>query len=380
MKTYFSKMFICFFALLFIFSSVAFASNIEPRENEAVTTAENNQVVESFETNYEILYSDLYLFNNSVDIPQIVDGNVFVYGQNVNITGVIRGNLFVMANTLNISSEAIIQGSVFALSNSMKISGEVSDVYALSADFSLEENGTIYRNLYVFANSASLTGKITRDAYISSSNLSFGENATNVIGGNLNYTSNNEIELDEGIVGGEIVFNKVEDPEVNIGDVVLQIVSSIVSALLFTLVIIAISIWFAPDFRNKAKDIFITKGLKAFLNGLLVLFGGILASAIIALFTYGFGFGIGLFLIATIIMAYIVSSSIFSMAVGSLIAEKLKKKKNSIGMYILFTLLITLAIKLIAYIPYLGSLVKFIVSVIGLGILCLNAYKREPVK
>ena len=42
-----------------------------------------------------------------------------------------------------------------------------------------------------------------------------------------------------------------------------------------------------------------------------------------------------------------------------------------------FALLVVLALNLIGYIPYIGGPIKFIASMVGLGILCINAYKRE---
>lgn len=389
MKTYFCKIFAFLLALFMVLSPIALASNIEPREGgETVVTSENGEIQESFETNYEIVYSDLYLYNTNLEISQIVDGNVFAYGQNVNVTGVIRGNLFVMANELTISDEAIIQGSVFALANNINASGEISDIYAMSSNFTMSENGLINRNAYLIANSISLSGQITRDAYLSVQNLSFGENAKQVIGGNLNYNSNNEIELDDGIVGGEVNFTKIEEQEVSAGDIAWSIASSIISSLVFAIGIILITTWFAPEFKNKTAEILASKSLKAFGTGLLVLFGGLLATIIIALFTYGFGLGIGLFIAALIALAYIASGTIFSIAVGSLIAQKLENRKSNnsknektgkgkYGMYILFALLITLALNLVEYIPFVGSPIKFIASIIGLGILILNLYKRK---
>lgn len=386
MKTNFLKISLCIFLALFIvLSPIAFASNsIEPRQVEAVTTSEDSDVLASFETNYEIKYSDLFFYDNNVEISQIVDGNVFAYGQTVNVTGVIRGDLFVMANNLTIDGEAIIQGNVFALANTIEISGEISDIYAMSNTLSLTDQGLVDRNAYLIANSISLSGQITRDAYISTKDLSFTENVTPVIGGNLNYTSNNEIQLEDGIVSGEINFTKVEEQTQTAGDIVWSIVSSTISALVFSLIIILISIWFAPNFRNRAAEIIAKQNLKALGNGLLVLFGGILASLILALFTYGFGVGIGVFLIALIILAYIVSNTIFSISIGALIAKKLdkgnskdKEKQGKTGIFILFALLITLVLELIKYVPFVGTPIRFITSILGLGILCINAYKRK---
>ena len=213
MRTNFLKISLCVFLALFIvFSPIAYASNnIEPRQSDVTTTSENSDILASFETNYEIIYSDSYFYDNNVEVSQIIDGNVFAYGQTVNITGVIRGDLFVIADNLTISEEAIIQGNVFALANSTEISGEISDVYAMSSTFSLNNEGLIDRSIYLMANSVSLSGKITRDAYISTQNLSFDKNATNVIGGNLNYNSNNEIQLDQFILKNTAAINAYKE-------------------------------------------------------------------------------------------------------------------------------------------------------------------------
>ena len=74
-------------------------------------------------------------------------------------------------------------------------------------------------------------------------------------------------------------------------------------------------------------------------------------------------------------MAYIASSTVFSMSIGALIAKKIKSEK--VGIYVLFALLVVLALNLIGYIPYIGGPIKFIASIVGLGILCINAYKRK---
>ena len=63
------------------------------------------------------------------------------------------------------------------------------------------------------------------------------------------------------------------------------------------------------------------------------------------------------------------------MSVGALIAKKVKSEK--VGIYVLLALLVVLALNLVGYIPYIGTPVRFIASVIGLGILCINAYKRK---
>lgn len=382
MKNYLLKIILCIFVALIVSSIFVFATDSNVPENQVVSTAENinatsedGEILATYETNYDLVYSDMYLFDGNVEISQVVDGNVFVYGGTVKVTGAISGNLFVIAENLDIGEDAIIQGSVFALANDITISGIVSDVYSMSNNFNLEEKAIVSRNIYVMSGATNLSGQVSRDAYISTRDLSFGENAKEVIKGDLNYSSYNEVELDEGIVSGDVNFTKIDENVQSIGDIILNVIYSTVLALIFSAAIILVSLWFAPKFKDRAAEIVEKKNLTAFGLGLLVLLSGILTALILLLFTYGFGASIGVFLIAIVVMAYIASSTVFCMSIGALIAKKIKSEK--VGIYVLFALLVVLALNLIGYIPYIGGPIKFIASMVGLGILCINAYKRE---
>ena len=193
MKNYLLKIILCIFVALIVSSTFVFATDSNVPENQVVFTAENinatsedGEILATYETNYDLVYSDMYLFDGNVEVSQVVDGNVFVYGGTVKVTGAISGNLFVIAENLDIGEDAIIQGSVFALANDITISGIVSDVYSMSNNFNLEEKAIVSRNIYVMSGATNLSGQVSRDAYISTRDLSFGENAKEVIKGDLN--------------------------------------------------------------------------------------------------------------------------------------------------------------------------------------------------
>ena len=63
------------------------------------------------------------------------------------------------------------------------------------------------------------------------------------------------------------------------------------------------------------------------------------------------------------------------MSIGKLITNKLNLNKNVA--FILFSLLIVLVLALVKYIPYVGTPINFITSMIGLGIISINAFKRK---
>lgn len=332
----------------------------------------DEDVLASYETDYEFVDSDLYLFDVNLDISQVVDGNVFAYGQTVNVSGEINGDLFVFASNLTIEESAIIHGNVFALASDMTVSGIAADVYAMADNFSLSEKSIIARNLYLSSNNISLEGQVSRDAYIAANTLKIAENDEPVIEGNLTYSSTSEAQINEASVGGEIKYNAVQ---VDNSARVWSVVSNLISALVLSFIVIMILLWIAPKFKDNICEIIAKKSFLSFGIGLLVFFATIIAAIILLLFTYGFGASTAVVAIAFLILGYVLSSTVFSMALGKLLANKFGFTKNVA--YVLLSLLIVLIVNLIRYIPYVGGPIGFIIAMVGLGIICVNAYKRE---
>ena len=329
-------------------------------------------ILASYETDYEFVDSDLYLFDVNLDISQVVDGNVFAYGQTVNVSGEINGDLFVFASNLTIEESAIIHGNVFALASDMTVSGIAADVYAMADNFSLSEKSIIARNLYLSSNNISLEGQVSRDAYIAANTLKIAENDEPVIEGNLTYSSTSEAQINEASVGGEIKYNAVQ---VDNSARVWSVVSNLISALVLSFIVIMILLWIAPKFKDNVCEIIAKKSFLSFGIGLLVFFATIIISIILLLFTGGLGASTAVVAIVFLILGYILSSTVFSMALGKLLANKFGFNKNVA--YVLLSLLIVLIVNLIRYIPYVGGPIGFIIAMVGLGIICVNAYKRE---
>ena len=330
-------------------------------------------ILASYETDYEFVDSDLYLFDVNLDIFQVVDGNVFAYGQTVNVSGEINGDLFVFASNLTIEESAIIHGNVFALSSNMTVSGIVSDIYAMSDNFQLSEKSIIARNLYLSSDSVSLSGKISRDAYITTNTLKIAEKDEPIVVGNLTYSSINEAQINENSIGGEITYNAIQPIDSSVK--IWSIVSNLISALVLSFIIIMILLWINPKFKDNVCEIIAKKSFLSFGIGLLVFFATIIISIILLLFTGGLGASTAVVAIVFLILGYILSSTVFSMALGKLLANKFGFNKNVA--YVLLSLLIVLIVNLIRYIPYVGGPIGFIIAMVGLGIICVNAYKRE---
>ena len=363
-KLFYKIILLSILILFVVFSSSVLATN------EVNTTS--GEVIASYETNYKYTSSDMFYYDSEVNISEVIDGNVFAYGQTVNVSGEIYGDLFVAGATINIKEDAIIHGNIFAFANNIELSGICSDVYASGANFTLSSSGMIARNLNLASNAVTLNGQISRDANINSESISFGGDNNEIISGNLNYSSENEQSVPDGVVGGETKYTAIET---NTENIILSIIKSILSSLVFSFVIIILLLWIAPKFKDKASEIVKNNSFKAFGIGLLVLFVIIIAAIILLLFTYGLAASIAVVGIALLALAYVVSNTIFSMSIGKLIADKLKLSKNVA--FVLFSLLVVLILSLIKYIPYVGGPINFITSIIGLGIISINAFKRK---
>lgn len=361
----FFKIILSFLLILLMLPICVFATN-------TTNSDEANDILAVYQTDYEYVASDLFLYDTNIEMSDVVDGNVFAYGSNVKITGEIYGDLFVFADSLEITEDGIVHGNVFTYATNITVSGIVSDIYAMSDNFNLTDSAILARNLYLYTNTANLSGQISRDAFINCENLSFGDSKDVIIKNNLNYSSKQEAQIPEGSVAGETNYTQVE---VTNNNLIFSAILGIIKVLIFSFIIIMLSIWLSPKFKDRACEIMLSKSLKAFGIGLLVLFITIIASIILLIFTYGFGISIALAAIALLILGLAISNTVFSMSIGKLLVNKFNFTKNAA--YVFLSLLVVLILELVKFIPYIGGLIRFITAITGLGILCINAYKRK---
>ena len=366
MKTKFTvKLFLCLVALLTVCSTFVLAT--DTNETNA------NEILATYETNDSFVFFFFFVFENESEISQVVDGNVFAFGGTISITGEIYGDLFVMANSLTVSEDAIIHGNIFVCANEVSFSGITSDIYGMATNFTLEASGIVARDVYITSSSVNLNGQIGRDAFLSTESLAFASDAEEVIvQGNLSYTAESEFSIPENVVTGEVTYTPVQ---VEPADIAWTIISNLLTTAIFALAVIALILWIVPNFKNRASTIIAKKSWLSFGLGLLVFFGIILVAFLLLLFTYGYGASIAVALIGFLVLIYAIANTVFGMAVGNLIANKFNWNKTWI--FILLSVLVVILIDLISYIPYIGGPISFITSVLGIGIIGINAYKRK---
>lgn len=324
----------------------------------------------------EIIYNDLYLASDKLEIDQLVDGNVYAFANEVIVKGEIAGNLFIFANKVTFEESAYIYSSLFVVASEVNISGYVCDVYSFANKFTLNANAYVGRDLNVSANTINLNGLVRRDAHINATTYNIFSKNENLIGGNLEYSSTTELDIPEGIVGGEIKYNKETIHEERIIEKVFDYVFDAINGLVYTFVVLLLALWLAPKFVNRisnmnTKKAFISLGI-GIMSPLFIMFALVFLvfSSIASLVSVS-----AIFLFIAICMSGTAFASIYF---GALFA-KLVKWDGKLK-FVLASLISALAIWTISQIPYIGGIFGFLVALFGIGTLFVNTVYRKEIE
>lgn len=336
-------------------SSVSATNGITPEVTN--TTSENT-----------LKSGDVYLFGSDITIDYIVDGNVFVFATNsVTIRSQIGGDVFVLSPKVTVEETGYVYSNLFALGQELTISGVVYDLYTSAQNINI--NGYIYRDIHVIANQLNISGTIGRNAFVQSSQISFataeGEESQVTsqgrINGDFNYTSTQEISIPEGSVKGNVNYTNAKPTNTNTAQTYIL---SLVRFLANVIIVWLLCLWLAPKFLQSTSELISKKTLSIFGYGILTPIVGIFAFVLLLLLGIS---NIATLGIGVLFLAIAISSAIFVIAINQLICNKLKIEKN-LG---IFGMLVLSAAVLwgVALIPYLGSIVSLIVSILGFGII-----------
>ncbi len=341
---------------------------VEPIATEPISEGEENAEATSAENNMK--NSDAYLFGDTVTLDYIVDGNAFIFANTVVIDSQIGGNVFVCAKEVTIKENGFIVNSLFGFAEKINISGVVCDLYAAAKEVNL--SGYIYRDMRVGAETLNLTGIVGRDVFVDADKISFvsseDENVTSnaMIGNNFTYTSDEEITIPEGIVNGEVEFNKSTpyNNSKSINDYILDLGTFVCTVIAIWL----LALWLTPKFVKNPYNILSKKVLPAIGYGILTPI--VLIFAFVMLLVLGITAGVSLIALMLLVALIAISASSFVITANGLVCSKLKIEKTtqSFGMLIVCAV----AYWLIALIPVVGSIFSLVAGIIGLGIVVYN--------
>lgn len=344
----------------------------------------------------------------SVNNPSKIDGNVFILANKFVLDPKceITGDLYICANEIDLSQNAIIRGNVFVVGNTLNLNCEINngDLYANVKNFNMKYYGFIYRDLHVSSENVTLEGYVYRNSFINTKNITTTstfinnqdfniENALNttisgeikgnsninskniifkskddtqknitcLISGDLNYSSKNEIKIEDKIVSGDINYTEYKS-----SNSILSRIGNYLIGLLTSLIYVAIIYFilnrFAPKFIEKISNINSSSILKYLGIGILLFV--ILPVLSILLLISNVGSLLGLLLAIIYALLLIIAKPIIIIAFSKIINKRITSLNIYIGIGIT-----TIALSLINLIPYVGFIVSLLVIIMGLGLI-----------
>ncbi len=353
-----TKILFAFFILALLSTSICMATDV----NENIPTSSKN-----------IVHKDLFMANSdSIVLEDIVEGNTFIYGNDVTIKGEIRGDLFVASNSVTIDKSSVITGNLFIYGSEVYIKGSVNNIYGFASTFNIENSGRVNRDINIFTNELNLLGYIGRNANVYVSNIVLPENAQNLIGGDLNYSASEDLNIPRDAVSGDINF-KVSNNTPSTEEVISNYISEFILVFAYAFIVILLVAFFMPKFSDKLvyaleKRPFVSAGI-----GIL----GIIVIPIISIIFMITGYLVypGIALLAVYILTLSITISILSIAVGKYLTNKCKNKTKL--KFILLSLLSVVVIWLLQLIPVFGSWMSIFTVVFGLGLFIFAFFTKK---
>ncbi|MDD4351630.1 MAG: polymer-forming cytoskeletal protein [Candidatus Gracilibacteria bacterium] len=326
------------------------------------------------------VYDDnLIVGGGVVEIEGTVNGDLIAGGGYITITGTINGDVLVGGGRVEFEKDSLVTGDLKMMGGMLDLAGNVSeDVTVYSGQLDL--SGEVLA-LSADAGQARISGKVLENLDIRAGMLTFSEGVE--IGGNLNYSSPNEVKFPEGFtVGGEIVveeyYSEAQLEQMEESDQMLgqrgfmgrvNVAAKFMSYLMI-LLLGAILLNVAPNYvlqiSLQVKDHFWKSLGLGFLSLIVVPI-----AVVILLFTV-----VGIPLSIILVMLYLIAVYLVPIWPSYLLGSKLLKLHTSKAMPKYAKRLGALALGLAIYeilmlIPILSTLIYLVVLFVGLGALLL---------
>jgi cytoskeletal protein CcmA (bactofilin family) len=316
----------------------------------------------------------------SMDIAGTIKGDLIAVGDVVVISGTVEGNVIVAARRLEITGT--VGSSVFAAVHTLTVSGQVArNVITAGDTVSVSKTGIIGGNTITASREAVIDGKTARDLLSAAAILDLrGDIGRNValaagqatvtgsshVGGDLSARVGKEenLRISEGavIAGQRNVHLQVATPRANRYLTVRFYVWQVVRVLgLFVtgLIIFKLIPPLMPSNLASSSD-----WLKAGGVGFMTLVAVPVASIIIAFTFIGFPIALITFLL------YLIACYLAKIVVAEFIGRSVMKNTGAVSLLV-GLLLVIVAVNL----PWIGTLINFLLILLGLGAITLTVYK-----
>ena len=351
------------------------AKAIEKRSGQLVRVGPDQVVEDSLVTSGEAVQIDGTV-NGSVIAPARrvivrgdIKGDLVVGGQQVEISGTVEGNLFVWCQTLTVSGQ--VGRGIYFWGQTLQLdpSGRVNtDVWA--GGDTLRLGGTVGRDVAWFGGAIDSSGAIGRNLQVHTGLLTVAKSAH--IGGNLEAEVHNkqDAQIDPGAtIGGKTEINLIKRSPSHYADPKFYLWQAIwlAAALILGLILN----WLTPVLFEASLN---TGGglLRAAGIGFLALVATPVAAIIACLTLVGIPLGV-LGLILWGVSLYLAKVFVGA-ALGRGVIQGRAGERPAFALALLAGLIIVFVT---INLPYVGPWLSFLVTLVGLGLAILGAYRSR---
>lgn len=386
--------------LILIFSNICFATSIENiNENQAnvetmqkelkniqedvmlineenTDTAlemneENSSEVLAINEDNITINKDLFLAGEDILVKENINGSAYISGNNIEITSeFIDGNVFIAANKVKLSGN--IDGAVYIIANSIDFSGNANDLFVITNQLNIME-GSFCRGIKSISDIVLVNGMIERDLYTISNNIDIRDSEISQIGGTLYCTG--KITGDTSKIGNIESLDIEIKPKQDVLDKIEKTFKTIyfVSTETIALIIIALIVGFSSK-KSIEKSNLKQRMLYDTLYGFVYIMA---ISVILFILTVSIiGIPVVLVVIPLVVLVFWkINIPVASIEIAKFIVNNKENKSKILVIFIAFA--IFTLIQLISYIPTIGGLVKFIMSLYGFGYMGNCLFKKN---
>lgn len=310
-----------------------------------------------------------------VEIRGTFAGEIVGIGGTVDYHGANTEELVLMGGEITVHEEAISGGPARVFGGEVELAGRFADESAFGGGI-VEASGQFTDNIKISAEEVTISGSFYGDVSIEGEIIEFAEGA--VLTGNIHVRSPNKPTFHESasFPASSYTYEYIEEYDPKIGDVAISDIIRVLMGVFYVLAVImcitviaALIVATAPArLSRQASAAFRHAPGKSFLVGLAVglitwvvglLFLVILIGPILPIFVGFLGYFVAAFTIAAMMMR----------KVGQPLSG---------GLRLGYTLLGVVMLTVVNLIPILGTLVVFVLSIIGTGAFLLALFKAAP--
>jgi cytoskeletal protein CcmA (bactofilin family) len=333
----------------------------------------------------EVVDSTLWAAGRTVDVAGEVNGDLFCAGMTVTVSGTVRGDVICAAQSVTITGT--VDGDVRTAGQSVTVGATgITNLTAAAQSFVLEGGSSVRVDLSVASADVLVSGSVGRDAAITGQSVTIGgEVGRNVkatvnqlllnrnadVGGNLNYTSQSDVDLERGaVVRGETTKTTPTGADGDGGGVPAAGFSFgfglylLAAGLLVALVLVLLF----PQAIHAVTNQGVRSPWKSFLVGLLAFV--VVSGLIILLMLTVLGIPLALILLTAWLLLQALAGVVSAYYLGRIIW---RRQRNPIWIMLAGALLL-----LVLYlIPIIGFIALILAMLLGVGMILLALYQRR---